>query len=607
MFAWIVVAISVAAGCLRTQSSESPTATLAQSTDAQQVFQAIRHRWLLANGSERVAFEPSLQEFRARFPSDPLTRLANVYLAWIALERGDLETAESLAQRVRLGQAGTTMDLANLVTGATLCKKGKPESALDLLTPLVGKMIDPYAQSMLHERIVDATVQAHRWFEALAYMDDWLRSAEPHEIGAVKERVDGLLGSFPTETLEVALRTMKSSKGHGGYGNDIRLAVAARLSQVAIGRSDPRLARTVIESQGNLEALGDAGEALAHLASSGGAAPRIVDATIGMVLPPREDALQARAAEAVAGALEVLGPSKSTVEADGGSGIAPTDAPALITRDHHSITAPSRAPFDELAHEGAALIIGGFDADGALLASRFAESESISVLLLTAPSQSIAGARFTFVVGEREEAVSEGIMEAAGRGGRKSARVGGPALTAGLDEALMVSCEARPVRSGEPRFPLVRWRAAGVSAIGVAGTVYCAHDLFLELAQARYSPAIVVGPEALGVDVPRGYGGTVQEAKVGLVGGLQRDRSMEAWVRSHGSVPGWYASLGRDACLLARAAVAGLPKGTVADASQVAARRASVQRALESARADLWSTKDKGFEGARKLAREITY
>lgn len=552
-------------------------------------------------------FEPELQEFRARFPSDPLTRLANVFLAWIALERGDLETAEALADRVRSGPAGTTQDLANLVTGAALCRKGKPEPALDLLTPLVGKMIDPFAQSMLHEQIVDATVKAHRWFEALAYMDDWLRSAEQHEMSAVRERVDMLLATFPPDTLEVALRTMKKAKGHAGYGNDIRLAVAGTLTQIAIKRADPRLARSVIDNPGMMEALGDAGEALAHLASSGGAAPRIVDATVGMVLPAREDGLRERAAQAVAGALEMFGPDRSTVEADGGSGIAPTDSPALITRDHHDITAPSRAPFDELAHEGAALIIAGFDPEGALLASRYAESESIAVIVLATPSQPVPDARFTFVAGEDDEAVMRGLMAAAGQGGRKAARVGGPAPASGPGADLVASCDARAARAGDLRFPLARWRTAGVGAIALAGHAHCAHDVFLELALAKFAPTVLIGPEALGVELPKGYAGTIVQAKVGMVQGASRDASIEAWVRSHGDAPGWYESLGRDAAALARMAVTGMRKGTVTDLKEVAARRVAVQRALESARADLWTTKEKGFGGGRKLSREILY
>ena len=39
----------------------------------------------------------------------------------------------------------------------------------------------------------------------------------------------------------------------------------------------------------------------------------------------------------------------------------------------------------------------------------------------------------------------------------------------------------------------------------------------------------------------------------------------------------------------------------------VIARRAQVQRALESATGELWSTKEKGFGGTRKLQREISY
>jgi predicted negative regulator of RcsB-dependent stress response len=594
------------AGCSGSRSGQAPVATLATSVEAQQSFQTIRHRWLLAGSSERLALEPALQEFRARFPTDPLARLANVYLAWLALERGDFETARALSDRVRSGPSGSTQELASLVAGAVLCRQGKPEPALDLLTPLVGKLIDPYAQSMLHEQIVDATVQARRWFEALAYMDDWLRSAEPHELDAIRRRVDGLLATFPPESLEVALRSMKASKGVGGYGQDIRTAVAAQLSRIAIKRADARLARTVLESHSSVEVLGETGDALAHLASSGGAVARIVDATVGMVLPAHEKALRARGAQAVAGALEAFGPSQSAVESDAGAGLAPADSPGLITRDHRDITAPSRKPFDDLAHEGAALLIAGFDGESALLASRFAESESIPVILLTAPSEPLAATRFTFVLGESEERLLSAMMEAAGRTGRKAARVGGPAPTL-QQESWVASCDARAAHAGDLRFPLQRWRTQGVGTLVLAGSSQCASDVLGELSQARYSPALVVGPEAWGATVPPGYAGQQLRAKVGMLGAGQRDDSVRAWIQAHGEAPGWYEALGRDAAVLARMAVAALPKGTVTEPKEVAARRMQARQGLLAARAPLWTTNALGFEPGGTVSREILF
>jgi len=603
VFAAILGAAAIGAACSgSSQRSETPVASLAQSEQSQQAFQLIRQRWALATPHERLALEPELQEFRARFPTDPLTRVANVYLAWIALERGDLDTATRLADNVSKGPAGNTRDMAVLVIAAVRCRQGKPEAALDLLTPLVGKLLDPFSQEVMHAQLIDATIQARRWFEALAYMDDWLRSAEPHDRGAIRARLAVMMAGLPPDALELALRTMRGTRQRGGWSEDTRSLVAEQLSRIALGRSDPALARTVIETPGALETLGDAGDTLAQLASSGGLAPRVLDSTIGLVLPARNDLLRARAAEVVSGALEVFGPAGSTTDADGGSGIAPSESPALITRDHRDIAAPSRAPFDELAHEGAALIVAGFDADGALLASRFAESEAVPVILLHAPSEPLKDPKYTFVVGEGEDAIAAALTEAASRGGRKAARIGG-APAAETDR--FASCEAKAVRAGELRFPLVDWRKQGVGAIALAGPSHCARDALLELTTARWAPALVVGLEAIGVEIPKSYAGTVSTAHAGLMGTGRRDPAMEAWVRAHGDVPSWWAALGRDASTLARQALAVLPRGAATEAAEVARRRDAVRRALETATAGLWTTSAAGFNGGRKLERAI--
>jgi hypothetical protein len=601
----VVLGAFAAGSCSGRQASQTPAPTLAQSAEAQQEFQPIRHRWMLASARERAALEPALQEFRAHYPTEPLVRLANVMLAIIALDRGDTETAEALAAQVRSGPAGSTQDVASLVVGAALCRRGKPEAALDVLAPLVGKLIDPYAQSMLHEQIVDASVQAHRWFEALAYMDDWLRSAEPHELGAVRDTVNARLTAFPTDTLELALRAMKS-KSHAGYGPDIRQAVASRLSEVAISKSDPRLARAVLENQGSMEALGDAGDTLAQLATSGGAAPRVVGHTVGMVLPSGDAALRSRAAQAIAGVLEVFGPTQSTVESDAGSGIAPAQSAGFLTRDHHDIAAQWREPFDELAHEGASVIVAGFDAEGAQIASRYAESESIPVILLTHPASLDAGARFTFVLGESDEGLAGGVMEAANKTGKRSARVGGPEASPSSNER-SAPCDAKAGRAGDLRFPLSRWRTEQVGVLGMAGPEVCARDLFFELGEAKYAPSIVIGPEALGVETPKRYSGTVLRARVGLLGSTEHDPQVQLWIRAHGDTPHWYEALGRDAAILARAAVDSLPADNTSNLRDVASRRATAQRALESASATLWTTSENGFAGARRMKRQIRY
>lgn len=604
----LIVGLASWPACSRAAGGlETPTATLAQSVEARQAFQPLHNRWVLSTPRERQVLEPALQTFRARFPSDPLARVANVYLAWIALDRGNIEAAESLATYVQSTSPGTTKDLAHLILGAVLCRQGKAEAALDRLTPLVGKMIDPFAQEFLHEQIVKASAQAHRWFEALAYMDDWLRSAEPHERGAVREQVEAYLQNVPVETLEAALRAMQATPTHAGYGDDIWNAVTARLSQVAIERSDTRLARVLIANPGVVGVLGDAGQQIAHLALAGGGAPRVVGSTVGMIMPGDDTVARERATAASSGVLEILGPGSSTVVSDAGATRVPAESPALIVREDHASDSDASDAFDELAHAGAAIVLAGFDPEGASAVSRRAENMSVPTIVFSAPSRPVAGARFTFVMGEDEEALARSAIEAAQKHGEKVGRVsGGSAIGA----TSFASCGARPARAGEPRFPFAAWRREGIGAVVIDGPSRCASDALAELRDARFAVPVVLGIDAEGAAIPPGYAGSVTRAKAGFLGNAgasQRIASIAAWVQTHGEVPSWFAALGRDAAVLARAAVTTLPAGTVTELREIMQRRTSVQRALETATGELWTTSSAGFLVEHRMKREIVY
>jgi hypothetical protein len=76
---------------------------------------------------------------------------------------------------------------------------------------------------------------------------------------------------------------------------------------------------------------------------------------------------------------------------------------------------------------------------------------------------------------------------------------------------------------------------------------------------------------------------------------------------SKGAPPGgWWAALGRDAGVLAWAAVRGLPATGTEDPAEVRARRAAVAAALARVEVALWTTEATGFAGGRALARRIS-
>jgi hypothetical protein len=597
----VAALLATALACSRSgPGSPTPVPTLATSERAQRDWQDLRHRWLLLEGRERLALEPRMRQFRSRFSADPTSRLADVHLGWLAVERGDYAAARAAGLAARGGPAGTTQDLGRLVEGAVLCKTGRPEAALDLLTPLVGKLIDPWAQDLLSEQLVDATVQARRWFEAVAYMDAWLAPSE-QDRDAARAKVASQLARFPADTLVVALRAMRAASGHGGYGDEIRAAISAQL----LARSDPGLARSVIETSGSIEALGDAGVGLAQLASSGGGAPRVAGSTVGFVLLSGEAQARERSAEALEGLLDVLGPSQAGPE----PGAHAREGARLVTREHAGAVTTLGGTLAQLAHDGAAVVVAGVDAGSAEAASAFAESTSWPLIVLSAPPALSEAARLTFVLGEDDAGLARRTRAAAASAGH--ALVGEVATVASGGSGPFAPCASAPAKAGEARFAFARWRAAGVSAVAVEGPAWCAADVLDEIGRERPRPAVVLGIETFGVEIPAGLGAPVLVARAGLLGpdafGPRCPPPLAAWRAAHGRLPGWFAALARDAALLARRAVEGLPADTSAEPREVAARRARALRALESAQADLLTTTARGFGGARAMPRAVTY
>ena len=70
--------------------------------------------------------------------------------------------------------------------------------------------------------------------------------------------------------------------------------------------------------------------------------------------------------------------------------------------------------------------------------------------------------------------------------------------------------------------------------------------------------------------------------------------------------PSLWSALGRDAAVLAWQGVAALPVQGTEDPKEVQARRLSARDALARAKADLWTTDARGFDGARVVPRRFS-
>ncbi len=599
--AWTGCAAAASLSCSGHKSSvQTPVASLARSQDAQAAFQAIRTRWELATPAERVALEPQLRAFRDRFSGDPLARVADVYLAFIALQAGRLDQARGIAQQVEAGPAGNTRDLATLVQGALWLRANQPERALDALAPLEGKLLDEFAGELLYETIVDAAVQAHRWSAAARYMNDWVREADDPQRRAIRPKLDSALRRFPPEALEKTLEQINRDPRPDVWDKDMRAAVATRLGQIAVEHADARLARSVIETSRTVDGMGDAGSELEQLASLGASMPTVAGRTVGLVVPTARTKLRDRATDAIQGALEVLRPS-ATATAD--------TLPVLRIHEAGDDLEDVIKSLDELERFGASVAIAGFDPGSASAAAGWAEAESMPVVLLVRPSHMPPGARFVFVLGEDEAAVGASVVQQAGRAAE--GKVGRIVPAGSPSESDTAPCDAASPVAGGPRFPFPAWKTDKVASIAVTGGAWCAQDVMSELQAMRWQPPVVLGLSALGADTPPGYWGVVWQALAGRLGPVRGtaldDAMLAGWRASHGAPPDWFAALGHDAALLALAATSVLPMDTTTDQRQVERRRAQVQQALLEATGTLWSTTERGFGGALEMKREIRY
>jgi hypothetical protein len=541
-------------------------------------------RWSHASRAERLDMALPIESFRQRHPNDGLSRLAEVYLAWIAMERGELNVAAVRARIVQKAAGpGTVSDIARVVEGAALRRGGEPAKALDLLAPLVSKLVDGYARGLLNEEIVASAVEAGAWARALSLMSVWLREAGLPERATVRGRIEENLQRVPTVEL---VRMLDAARGielatAAEEELEIRKIVAQRLSLVARADKDVALSQHLLTSYATL--LGDHADAIAQLASGAGRA-RVEPRTVGLLLSLRNAETRRRGAEIASGVAFGLG--------------FPTTAARLVSRD---------GPLDEhqqgriadalgaLAADGASVVIAGGDEAEATLAAQFAEAQRVPVLLLHPPSASAladAAPRFSFVVGVGPRAVEDALVVAL------AARVAGPI-------AILADAPRSPRRSdavvracSEAAAP---WKPLGVGGVVVLAPADCALAAFKAGAPAKLRFAL--GLEADGLTPPPGT--LVATAGLFPVDPASPAAAFAPWLRTHAAPPSFWAALGRDAAVLAWEGVKVLPEKGTEDPGEVTERRAQAAASLAAAQADLWTTDAKGFAGARVLARTV--
>jgi hypothetical protein len=630
------------AACGGGRHDPKPVAMLASSPTSAAAFEAIREAFGDPEHTTPADLRARIQRFIAQFPEDGLVPRARVMLALAALGAGDLAAADAELDLTADGPRGTTQELWIVARARRLRLGGNPETGLVLLRPLVGKTVDPLVREYFEEELTLTALATHRDYEAISYMDAWLRASTPEEKPQTVAQVTAAVHKLPREVLVASLQAMSTQRVTLGYGPDIERILAERLVQIATTSGDAQLARMLLEADPQAFAsAGDAGTALGELAASRLGLNVVEGRTLGLLLPTESPGLRDESADVLRGVLWALGlprGSRGAATVDGGSiavavgastpcapfeAAPPMPEPALedsirlVTRDDEGSLARTEVSLDELAGEGAGVVIAGLDGQTAERALRWGEEHGVPVIALVPPAaHGATRALFGFELGESRGPVLEALARAEPT---LATAPTAPVIDASELPFLVpadapplklgppVSCDIPAARAGEPRFPIGDWQHDGLAAWIVSGSPQCASDLLSELAAARARGIVALTLEAAGTP-PSAPGLKVVSARAGVVPEVDprdpRGEELRRFTATLGRA-GWWTALGRDAATLARAALLHMPVDTVSEPQAVTQRRTTIRQSLASTRARLWTTESSGWSAGQTMSRTV--
>jgi hypothetical protein len=631
--------------CAGGSQAPKPVATLASTPAAAVAFDGIRDGWRDPEHVPSAILRVELEQFLVQHPHDGLAPLACVMLTMVALGQGDLATADRELVRENALPPGSTRDLWTVALARRSRLGGDPEKAMGLLRPLVGKTVDPMTRTEFEDELVLTALATHREYEAISYMDAWLRASSEEEKAKTVAQVTAIVEKLPRGVLVASLQAMRTQRASFGYGVDIERILAQRLVALATTSGDAELARMLLDPDaGALVVAGDAGIELGELATSRRGLNVVEGRTVGLLLPTESPGLRDESADVLRGVMWALGlprgvRSLETARAAATTGgtatvLRPQCAPLeaapvldeptaaeqvrLVTRDDAGSVDRTEASLDELAGEGASVIVAGLDAQTSTRALRWGESHGVTVVTLVPPGEALATHAFGFVLGEPRRDVIDALVRAAPSLGTEgvtpvvdeSEAASLPAQggrAGGMTLLPAVSCDIPSNRAGDPRFPLSTWEHAKTHAWLVSGSPGCARDVVGELSAAHARGLVALTLEAAALPV-HGPGLRVVSASAGVVPETAaedtRDDELRRFAATLGAVS-WWTALGRDAATLARVAVRQLPADSTGEAHEVTDRHARARTLLAAARARLWTTEATAWRDDHTMKRTI--
>ncbi len=553
-----------------------PRADLSENVGAQKDFEAIRDRWEHEEWSRVLALEPALEGYLGKHESDPSSRRVRAMRALVALERGNLPLAQSHADLLlKPGVEGTTTDMARVVVGSIVRRRGRAGDALRDLGALFNRVIDPPTRAVLNRELAIAALQSKQEAKAGVYLRALLKESGGPLRGFAEQESVPLLAQLPSDVL---LELLREEVGADEPDRWFSAMLTERLADVVKRGQDPALARALLDIAAGL--LGGNADAVARVAAKG-AGVRLERNTIGLLLPLRSEELRRRGIEVAKGlALALDLPGGST---------------RLVVRDDQRDLAKIDESLALLNADGAAVLVAGFDTKEADLALAYAKRTGVPVLLLRPPGSPIPDGGAVFVLGEDLAATRSALVAGLVRAGKKRvALLVEERTTADLDAKVARSVVAEQPCGASLDFATTS-RADGLV---VDGGPSCA-----DVGASAAGLSLAFGFDAVGSGPSQGVFATAGIYPV--LGHAEIDPMFVRFRQAEGKDPSWWVGLGHDAGLLVKDAIQGLPPAEDQGAAAIAIRRRIVADAVARAEVRLWTTDAKGFEGARTIKRTI--
>jgi hypothetical protein len=573
--ALLAALVALAPSCRRGQRDMAPPVSLAEGSSAQAEFRLLRSLFFDADGPGRAALTPRLGEFLTRFPEDPRELDVRVFLAFARIEAGDERGARAFLEPALRGAEGPRKDFARVAEAAIFARSGEAPRAVQTLRALDGKLVDLDERFVYGEERARAAFVAGAYDEALEALLSWLVQAPLDRQSRARTTASALLNLAPTPDLVRALSALRRAREAGGRADLasarawLTTTIAQKLTELALAHSDGALARKLLDAAPVALRASPGGERLVALAAGGAKAPAVAGRSVGLLLSLGGSLERRRAAAVAAGVARELDSAHAPA---GGSGV------GLVVRYD---TADVDAALAGLAAEGASLFVAGNDDESARIAAARAEVLKIPIILLRPPQREPAATGYTFVLGAKDGAVEQSLIQALDAEGRRERARVGPGGT---------PCDIEAEAPGGPRFPLATWKRTGVDALLVSGDVDCARDLAAELRSTRDRVVL-----ALGLDASAAYTTLGVPALAPTAGAYP----------TNAPAGGWYEALGHDAAVLAARALEALPAAGVARSDEVEALHGKVRDTLASAEGELWTSAEHGFAGGRSLPRTL--